>query len=132
MEDVSMTSSNPDKETRELHKVYASESAEQTAAVYDGWSADYEAHMNAIGYADNTFVAAVAEVVFTQGHPPPSTVWMSSSGSRDPGDTWCSLSRAPALVKLSSRTPEHWGQQESGNEWMLRIPTIRPLRLMTS
>ena len=45
-----MTSSDPDEKTRELHKVYASDSPEQTSTIYDGWSEEYEEHMRGAGY----------------------------------------------------------------------------------
>lgn len=54
-----MTNSSDDEKTRELHKVYASENAEQTAAIYDDWSEDYETHMAGVGYAHPAMVAAM-------------------------------------------------------------------------
>lgn len=54
-----MTKSKPDDRTRELHKAYASGKPEQTSAVYDGWSADYESHMQGTGYAHPAMVAAM-------------------------------------------------------------------------
>lgn len=54
-----MTSSDPDEKTRELHKVYASGSPEQTSAIYDGWSSDYEQHMRGSGYSHPAMVAAM-------------------------------------------------------------------------
>ena len=54
-----MTKQEPDAKTRELHKVYASDSPEQSAAIYDGWAAEYEAHMAGAGYAHPAMVAAM-------------------------------------------------------------------------
>jgi predicted TPR repeat methyltransferase len=61
-----MTKSNPDEKTRELHKVYASDSAEQTSAIYDGWSEEYEEHMRGAGYAHPAMVASM----LTRHQPP--------------------------------------------------------------
>lgn len=61
-----MTSSDPDEKTRELHKVYASGSPEQTSAIYDGWSGDYEEHMRGSGYSHPAMVAAM----LTRHQPP--------------------------------------------------------------
>ncbi len=54
-----MTKSKPDEKTRELHKVYASDSPQQSAAIYDGWARDYEEHMRGAGYAHPAMVAAM-------------------------------------------------------------------------
>ena len=54
-----MTQSDDDEKIRALHKVYASESTSETAAIYDGWSADYEEHMAASGYTHPAMVAAM-------------------------------------------------------------------------
>ena len=63
-----MTSSDPDQKTRELHKVYASDSPEQTSAIYDGWSEEYEEHMRGAGYRHPAMVAAM----LTRHQPPGS------------------------------------------------------------
>jgi SAM-dependent methyltransferase len=61
-----MTKSGSDERTRELHKAYASNDPAQTSAVYDDWSADYEAHMQGAGYAHPAMVAAM----LTRHQPP--------------------------------------------------------------
>lgn len=61
-----MTKRKTDERTRELHKAYASGEPEQTSAVYDNWSADYEAHMQGTGYAHPAMVAAM----LTRQEPP--------------------------------------------------------------
>lgn len=50
---------NSDEKTRKLHDVYASESPEQSAAIYDGWAAEYEEHMRGSGYSHPAMVAAM-------------------------------------------------------------------------
>jgi predicted TPR repeat methyltransferase len=45
--------------TAELHKAYHAESPEETAGIYDDWSADYEAHMKNVGYAHPAMVTAM-------------------------------------------------------------------------
>jgi len=59
----------PDKKTRELHKVYASVSPEQTSEIYDNWSEEYEEHMRGAGYAHPAMVAAM----LTRHQPPGGT-----------------------------------------------------------
>lgn len=61
-----MTISNSDEKTRELHKVYASGSPEQSAAIYDGWAKEYEEHMKGSGYSHPAMVAAM----LTRHQPP--------------------------------------------------------------
>ena len=61
-----MTNSHPDKRTRELHKAYASEDPQQTSAIYDDWSKDYEENMRDVGYSHPAMVAAM----LTRHHPP--------------------------------------------------------------
>ena len=61
-----MTTSSSDEKTRELHKVYASDSPEQTSTIYDGWSEEYEEHMRGAGYAHPAMVAAM----LTRHQPP--------------------------------------------------------------
>jgi predicted TPR repeat methyltransferase len=50
---------NSDERTRELHKVYASDNPEQSAAIYDGWAEEYEEHMRGSGYSHPAMVAAM-------------------------------------------------------------------------
>ena len=45
--------------TKELHRAYSAGSAEETAEIYDSWSADYESHMKNVGYAHPAVVAAL-------------------------------------------------------------------------
>ena len=45
--------------TKELHKAYHAESMEETAGIYDGWSAAYDAHMKNVGYSHPAVVAAM-------------------------------------------------------------------------
>jgi predicted TPR repeat methyltransferase len=54
-----MTKPKTDERTRKLHKAYASGKPEETSAVYDNWSAEYEAHMQGTGYAHPAMVAAM-------------------------------------------------------------------------
>ncbi|MBE9558213.1 MAG: class I SAM-dependent methyltransferase [Proteobacteria bacterium] len=54
-----MTNSKPDEKTLELHKVYASDSPERTAEIYDGWAEEYEEHMRGSGYSHPAMVAAM-------------------------------------------------------------------------
>lgn len=54
-----MTNSSSDEKTRELQKVYASDSPEQASEIYDGWSEEYEEHMRGVGYAHPAMVAAM-------------------------------------------------------------------------
>jgi len=61
-----MMQNDDDEKIRELHKVYASESADESAAIYDGWSGDYEAHMAQSGYTHPAMVAAM----LTRNQPP--------------------------------------------------------------
>ncbi len=61
-----MTNPEQDEKTRKLQKVYQSDSAEQTAAIYDDWSAEYEEHMKGIGYTHPAMVASM----LTRHQPP--------------------------------------------------------------
>jgi len=54
-----MTNSEQDEKTRELQRVYASDSAEQTSEIYDGWAQEYEEHMRGVGYTHPAIVAAM-------------------------------------------------------------------------
>lgn len=56
---MSPTNADDDEKIRELHKVYVSESAEESAAIYDGWSESYEEHMTGAGYIHPAMVAAM-------------------------------------------------------------------------
>jgi len=71
-----MTSPDPDEKTRELHKVYASDSAEETSEIYDGWSQEYEEHMRGAGYAHPAMVAAMLA-----RHQPPGSAPLLDAGS---------------------------------------------------
>jgi SAM-dependent methyltransferase len=51
--------SDDKKDTRELHRAYQSGSPQETAEIYDSWSADYESHMKNVGYAHPAIVAAL-------------------------------------------------------------------------
>jgi len=61
-----MTTSSQDEKTQELHKVYASDSAEKTSEIYDGWSSEYEEHMKGVGYTHPAMVASM----LTRHQPP--------------------------------------------------------------
>ena len=61
-----MTNSNSDEKTRQLHKVYASDSPEQSTAIYDRWAEEYEEHMKGVGYSHPAIVAAM----LTRHQPP--------------------------------------------------------------
>ncbi len=54
-----MSAPSDDEKVRELHKVYASTSAAESAEIYDGWSDTYETHMAGAGYAHPAMVAAM-------------------------------------------------------------------------
>lgn len=54
-----MTNSTSDKKTRELHQVYASDNPEKSAEIYDGWSNEYEQHMQGVGYTHPAIVASL-------------------------------------------------------------------------
>lgn len=71
-----MTNSNTDEKTRELHKVYASDSPEQSAAIYDGWAAEYEEHMKGSGYSHPAMVAAMLA-----RHQPPGGASILDAGA---------------------------------------------------
>jgi predicted TPR repeat methyltransferase len=71
-----MTKAKPDEKTRQLHRIYASESAEETAAIYDGWAGDYEAHMAGAGYAHPAMVAAMLA-----RHQPPGDAPLLDAGA---------------------------------------------------
>lgn len=65
-----MTKLKPDVKTRTLHEVYASDSSEQSAAIYDGWAGDYETHMSDVGYRHPAMVAAMLARHQPPGHAP--------------------------------------------------------------
>jgi predicted TPR repeat methyltransferase len=65
---TNMTNASSDEKTRELHKAYASDRPEQTSAIYDGWSEEYEEHMSGAGYAHPAMVASM----LTRHQPPGS------------------------------------------------------------
>ncbi|MCP4072531.1 MAG: class I SAM-dependent methyltransferase [Hyphomicrobiales bacterium] len=54
-----MTERTSDEKTRKLHNVYASQSANETAEIYDGWADKYEEHMAGVGYSHPAMVAAM-------------------------------------------------------------------------
>lgn len=54
-----MTKQHRDKKIRQLHDVYASKSADESAGIYDGWADDYEDHMGGVGYCHPAMVAAM-------------------------------------------------------------------------
>ena len=54
-----MTNSDTDEKTQELHKVYASQSSDKTSEIYDDWSAEYEQHMQGVGYTHPAIVASM-------------------------------------------------------------------------
>jgi len=54
-----MTNSKPDEKTRELHQVYASDDPKKSARIYDGWSEEYEQHMQGVGYTHPAIVASM-------------------------------------------------------------------------
>jgi len=61
-----MTNPGQDEKTRELQKVYASDNPDEAAAIYDGWSAEYEEHMKGVGYTHPAMVASM----LTRHQPP--------------------------------------------------------------
>ena len=65
-----------DERIRQLHKVYASESTEETAAIYDGWAESYETHMAGAGYAHPAMVAAMLA-----RHQPPTEAPLLDAGT---------------------------------------------------
>jgi predicted TPR repeat methyltransferase len=71
-----MTNPEQDEKTRELQKVYTSESAEQTSAIYNDWSAEYEEHMKGIGYTHPAMVASMLT-----RHQPPGDALMLDAGT---------------------------------------------------
>jgi len=71
-----MADSEQDEKTRELQKVYASDSPEQSAAIYDGWSEEYEEHMKGIGYTHPAMVASMLT-----RHQPPGDAPVLDAGS---------------------------------------------------
>ncbi|MCP5072303.1 MAG: class I SAM-dependent methyltransferase [Rhodobacteraceae bacterium] len=54
-----MTNKTNDEKTRQLHNVYASQSADETAGLYDSWAEDYEEHMAGVGYSHPAMVASM-------------------------------------------------------------------------
>jgi len=56
---MSPSNTDDDEKIRELRKVYASESAEESAAIYNDWSETYEEHMTGAGYIHPAMVAAM-------------------------------------------------------------------------
>ena len=71
-----MTTASSDEKTRELHKVYASDSPQETSAIYDGWSEEYEEHMRGAGYAHPAMVAAMLS-----RHQPPGSDLILDAGT---------------------------------------------------
>lgn len=71
-----MTNSKPDEKTEELHKAYASDNPEQTSAIYDNWSQEYEEHMKGAGYSHPAMVAAMLT-----RHQPPGDAPMLDAGT---------------------------------------------------
>jgi predicted TPR repeat methyltransferase len=71
-----MTDSKQDEKTRELQKVYTSDTPEQTSKIYDGWSDDYEKHMGSAGYTHPAMVAAMLA-----RHQPPGGAPMLDAGA---------------------------------------------------
>jgi len=61
-----MTKPAQDEKTRELQKVYASNDPDEAAAIYDGWSEEYEEHMKGVGYTHPAMVASM----LTRHQPP--------------------------------------------------------------
>lgn len=64
------------KDTRELHRAYQAGSAQETAEIYDSWSADYESHMKNVGYAHPAIVASLLS-----RHQPPGEQPLLDAGS---------------------------------------------------
>jgi predicted TPR repeat methyltransferase len=60
-----MTNSDQGEEIRSLHDAYASGDPKVTAAVYDDWSKEYEAHMRSVGYTH----PAMTTAMFTRYQP---------------------------------------------------------------
>jgi predicted TPR repeat methyltransferase len=73
---AAMINSKQDEETRELHKVYASDTPEQTSEIYDGWSEDYEKHMSSAGYTHPAMVASMLA-----RHQPPGSAQLLDAGA---------------------------------------------------
>jgi len=71
-----MKTPTDDEKVRELHKVYTSESAEESAAIYDGWADSYETHMAEAGYAHPAMVAAMLA-----RHEPPTDAPVLDAGT---------------------------------------------------
>ncbi|NQU59312.1 MAG: class I SAM-dependent methyltransferase [Rhodospirillales bacterium] len=65
-----------DEKIRELNRVYASNSAEETSAIYDDWSNSYETHMAGAGYAHPAMVAAMLA-----RHQPPTDALVLDAGT---------------------------------------------------
>lgn len=66
----------PDQKTTQLHRAYTSRSPEETAAIYDAWAAEYEAHMAGAGYAHPAMVAAMLA-----RHQPPGGAPLLDAGA---------------------------------------------------
>lgn len=71
-----MINSKPDGKTRELQKVYASDTPEQTSDIYDGWSEEYEKHMSGVGYTHPAMVASMLA-----RHQPPGSAPVLDAGT---------------------------------------------------
>lgn len=71
-----MTNDDTDKKTIELHKVYESQSAQNTSKIYDNWSDEYEQHMQGVGYTHPAIVASMLS-----RHLPPSDSPVLDAGS---------------------------------------------------
>jgi len=83
-----MVAASSDEKTKELHRVYESSSAEQTSAIYDGWSEEYEEHMRGAGYAHPAMVAAM----LTRHQPPgPASILDAGSGTGIMGEILTAL-----------------------------------------
>ncbi len=56
--------------TRQLHRAYTAQSAEENAGFYDQWAGDYETHMKNVGYAHPAMVAAMLARHLAPGDEP--------------------------------------------------------------
>ena len=65
-----MTNASNDNKTQELHKVYASQSTQTTSKIYDDWSAEYEQHMQGVGYTHPGIVASMLSRHLPAGDSP--------------------------------------------------------------
>jgi len=71
-----MTNPNQDKKTQALQDVYASDSPQETASIYDAWSGEYEKHMAGAGYTHPAMVAAMLS-----RHQPPGDAPVLDAGA---------------------------------------------------